>query len=190
LCYYEAPPGIQILHCLNFKTTGGESFFADGFKISEDFKIEENESFKLLTENYMTYQKEGPGHFVRYHRPLIQLEKNEIISIFVSPPFEGPLDLDFDKMGVYYDAYIKFWNFAKKSIYKYQFKLEEGDMVGFNNRRILHGRNSFAGPRHLQGTYINMTDFSSKLRHLHQTYGNLPSHEIPKLKKLGNLSHL
>ena len=33
--YFEAPPGLQLLHCLKNSTTGGNSTFADGFKAAE-----------------------------------------------------------------------------------------------------------------------------------------------------------
>ena len=33
LCYYESPPGLQLLHCLNFdsRVRGGDSFLIDGY---------------------------------------------------------------------------------------------------------------------------------------------------------------
>ena len=35
LRYFEAPPGLQLLHCLKNAAVGGESTFADGFKAAE-----------------------------------------------------------------------------------------------------------------------------------------------------------
>ena len=50
-------------------------------------------------------------------------------------------------------------------------KLREGDLVAFNQRRMLHGRNAFSGggglkKRHLQGCYVRMDDFLSRHRAL------------------------
>ena len=43
--------------------------------------------------------------------------------------------------------------------------MEPGQLVCFNNRRILHGRNEFSlngGVRHLQGCYTNIDEFKSE----------------------------
>ena len=58
---------------------------------------------------------------------------------------------------------------------KIEFKMEPGDMVSFNNRRVLHARNEFdpnTGERHLQGTYIDLDDFYSRYRVLGSLYKN------------------
>jgi gamma-butyrobetaine dioxygenase len=46
-------------------------------------------------------------------------------------------------------------------------RLEPGDLVGFDNRRVLHGRDAFdpgAGRRVLRGCYIDRDDVLSRLR--------------------------
>ena len=47
--------------------------------------------------------------------------------------------------------------------------LSKGDLLCFDNRRILHGRTSFdthSGNRHLQGYYIEREEVNSKLNYL------------------------
>jgi gamma-butyrobetaine dioxygenase len=51
--------------------------------------------------------------------------------------------------------------------YRLQLKLKAGEMVVFDNRRVLHGRDAFdpsTGFRHLQGCYVDRGEFSSRLR--------------------------
>jgi len=60
-----------------------------------------------------------------------------------SPMFEGPLDIPFEHVRLFYEAYTKWHNFVKDPSYEVQLKLREGDIITFNNRRVLHGRNSF-----------------------------------------------
>ena len=36
ILYYEAPPGIQLLHCIKQSTQGGENIFADAFQVGPD----------------------------------------------------------------------------------------------------------------------------------------------------------
>jgi gamma-butyrobetaine dioxygenase len=46
-------------------------------------------------------------------------------------------------------------------------QFEPGDLVGFDNRRVLHGRDAYdpgAGRRVLRGCYIDRDDVLSRLR--------------------------
>ena len=50
-------------------------------------------------------------------------------------------------------------------------RFEPGDIIGFDNRRLLHGRDEFdagAGTRVLVGCYIDRDDVLSRLRVLHR----------------------
>jgi alpha-ketoglutarate-dependent taurine dioxygenase len=49
----------------------------------------------------------------------------------------------------------------------YEYRLQEGECVIFNNRRVLHGRRQFdtsAGERWLKGCYIDTDVFTSRFR--------------------------
>jgi gamma-butyrobetaine dioxygenase len=50
-------------------------------------------------------------------------------------------------------------------------RLTPGDLVSFDNRRILHARDAYeegsAGKRHLQGTYVDADEMMSRLEALH-----------------------
>jgi len=53
--------------------------------------------------------------------------------------------------------------------YRLTLKLKAGEMVVFDNRRVLHGRDAFdpsTGYRHLHGCYVDRGEFSSRLRQL------------------------
>lgn len=54
-----------------------------------------------------------------------------------------------------------------------EFRLEPGDMISFNNRRVMHARRHFdlkGGHRHLQGAYIDWDEFYNRYRVLHLKY--------------------
>lgn len=137
LMYYESPPGLQFLHCWKFdpQVEGGESTFLDSFHVAEEMRTRHPEDFESLVRIPATFQK---IHFGRdypvklvYKRPHIVLNsEKEIVAVIWSPAFEGPLLV------------------PEKSL-----KMAPGDLVCFNNRRILHGRKSFnlnGGVRHLK----------------------------------------
>ena len=58
----------------------------------------------------------------------------------------------------------------------YEYRLQEGECVIFNNRRVLHGRRQFdtsAGSRWLKGAYIDTDVFMSKYRVLSEKFAYL-----------------
>ena len=73
-----------------------------------------------------------------------------------------------------------------KEEYTVNYRMEEGDLVSFNNRRVFHGRGSFGSndTRHLQGTYTDTDEFVNRLRTLKKKFG-----EPFVFKKIGNFDH-
>lgn len=56
--------------------------------------------------------------------------------------------------------------------YIVSFALGEGEMIAFDNRRVLHGRDAFdpaTGRRHLRGCYVDRGDLDSRIRVLSRT---------------------
>ena len=53
-------------------------------------------------------------------------------------------------------------------------RMEEGELMTFNQRRMLHGRRPFTsenGVRHFQGVYLNIDEVMSRLRVLEARHG-------------------
>ena len=172
LTYYESPPGLQLLHCVRFDpcVSGGESTFVDGFEVARKFKETDPEDFKILSSVPVTFQKvhyrrDRPAHLI-YSKPHITTNTaGDIIEFSWAPPFEGPLRVHPDLVEPYYKAYRKFAEVVNSSDLLIEFRLQPGELVSFNNRRILHGRRGFSlngGVRHIQGAYVNIDEFNSK----------------------------
>lgn len=182
LVYYESPPGIQFLHCVQFDkcVEGGESLFLDVFHVAELFRDHYPDEFRTLTRIPATFQKihykrDNPVH-MKYQRPHIVLNNNdEIVGVNWAPAFEGPLSVPSDDVIPYYKAYHKFAEAIEYSPEIIEMKLEPGDLVSFNNRRILHGRKEIklnGGVRNLQGCYVNIDEFKSRINVLSTLTGN------------------
>lgn len=191
LVYYESPPGLQFLHCLKFDScvTGGESTFLDVFKVAGEFRKEHPKDFDILTSVPATFKKihynrEEPVHMT-YQRPHIMLNhEKKITNVNWAPAFEGPLSVSESDVEPYYEAYYKFFKAIRSSPHIIEVKLHEGDLVAFNNRMILHGRNSFdlnGGARHFQGCYVNIDAYKSKIHVLAKQLGDKTS-----VKHVGN----
>jgi alpha-ketoglutarate-dependent taurine dioxygenase len=109
-------------------------------------------------------------YFSRYRRPhiVVEPESDRIVAVNWAPAFEGPLDVDDERViDDYYKAYCTFARLLDRSPTRVEQRLEPGDLVCFNNRRMLHARHAFqsnGGSRHLQGCYVNIDEFKSRLR--------------------------
>ena len=59
-----------------------------------------------------------------------------------------------------------FSQMAASDRFQIDYPFEPGDLIGFDNRRILHGRHSFetGGKRHLRGMYIDQDEIRSTAR--------------------------
>ena len=60
LCYYESPPGLQLLHCMQFDADvqGGGSFLIDGFAVAEQLRREQPAAFDALSRLPATFLKD------------------------------------------------------------------------------------------------------------------------------------
>jgi hypothetical protein len=72
-----------------------------------------------------------------------------------------------------YEALVHFDKILNDPSMLLEFRLVAGDVIAFNNRRVLHGRRPFKAPndqknvqhaRHLQGCYVEYDEFFSALR--------------------------
>ena len=62
-----------------------------------------------------------------------------------------------------YEAMRAFSQLAAEDRFQMRYPFEPGDVVGFDNRRILHGRDAYesGGRRHLRGIYIDHDEVRS-----------------------------
>jgi len=77
------------------------------------------------------------------------------------------LNIEHDMVLPFYESYQKFSKILSDPSLVLASRLAPGDLVIFNNRRLLHARNRFysnKGERHLKGTYVLMDEFRSKWR--------------------------
>lgn len=184
LPYYESPPGVQMLHCLQRDegVEGGESTLLDVMQFAEIFREQHPDHFQSLSLVPRTFQKD---HLDRadpvqmyYQRPHISVcPDGQVIGVFWSPPFEGTLFGSFEECERYYAAYRVFAELLQSRRHNLliEFQLNKGEVLTFNQRRMLHGRNPFeltrGAQRHLKGCYINVDEFLNRYRVLALEFG-------------------
>ena len=171
----EVPPGYQFLHCLANEATGGGSLFADGFAMAEDLRTEDPEAFDLLCNVAIPFRFHDGDADILVYKPVITLgAAGEVIEIRYNAHLAGVFDMPADIMPAYYRAYRAYMSKTRDAKYRITLKLKAGEMVVFDNRRVLHGRDSFdpsTGFRHLHGCYVDRGEFASRLRLLSRKTG-------------------
>lgn len=81
----------------------------------------------------------------------------QIIAVSWNQRIHGPLRVPAADVEAYYKAYVLLAELFDSSERTLQIRLLPGQALSLNNRRILHGRNSFKGiSRHLQVNYLNI----------------------------------
>lgn len=110
-------------------------------------------------------------HFVMNHLDSLRSHINW------SPPFQGKTRVASPRYSTtqtlkvekeHYEALAKFEAALERPGAQYEFTMEEGDLIFFDNRRVLHARRSFGpGERWLKGCYLDGEVVWDKLATMH-----------------------
>ncbi len=157
--YRDPVPGIQLLHCLKNQTQGGYSTLADGLSIVRELREQSPEAYQLLTEIVVRFRfYDTDTELVSFH-PLIEKDAlGNILGIHHSPRLDDLPLLPEIELQKFQSARRRLSELLESERFEKKFKLEQGELMMFDNNRILHGRTAFdprQGSRHLQGCYID-----------------------------------
>jgi gamma-butyrobetaine dioxygenase len=172
--YRDPVPGLQILHCL-CAGDGGESIFADGFSVARALREEDANAFQILASTPVRFRFSDAVADLSAQRPLLQLDSNgDVEAVHYNNRSIAPLRLAHEKMLSYYAAYRTLARLLADPRFVIKTFLVPGELVLFNNRRVLHGRTGFSSavPRLLQGCYLDQDGLWSNIavlkRHGHR----------------------
>jgi len=187
LLYTSNPPHLQLLHSLRARTPGGESFFSDAFHAAQKLHDASEAHFRTLCAFPVTYHYHHPTHHYQHTRPTIETYAYPKYSeppnlalrrVNWSPPFQGPFEARISGEGQsgltkYLAAANAFEKLLSADENLFEYRLNEGECVVFDNRRVLHARRAFdasKGERWLKGAYVDDDVFFSKLRVLEERF--------------------
>lgn len=155
--YRDPVPSLQLLHCLVKADQGGVTALADGFYAAEILREQDPAAFKLLTTLEVDFKFSSTDTLLEYRGCMIEVDsQSKVKSIRVNNRSSAPFKLPFAQMAAYYQAYQSYMAILQSSKCKVTLTLEAGDLILFDNQRVLHGREVQAmGPRHLQGCYAD-----------------------------------
>lgn len=164
----ELPPGYQFLHCLANEATGGGSTFCDGVAVAQDLRSRDPEAFETLSTVTVPFRFHDRDTDIRSRKAVITLDtRGEVSEICFNAHLADILDLDPAQMKAFYRAYRLFMQMTRDPAYGIALRLSGGEMVVFDNRRVMHGRQSFdpsTGFRHLHGCYVDRGEWDSRIR--------------------------
>lgn len=159
LLYFESPPGLQFLKCIKAAETGGETLFLDGRAAAERFATVLPGDATELSKCPIRYGYSNMGVRLYVDRPVLSRSREEIWQVWWAPPWREGFDVR--KVDVSVFVALERWQTFLRNFPSLSLKLEPGQVVVFDNHRILHGRRAFTGDRHLQGCYISRDSFRS-----------------------------
>ena len=165
--YRDPCPTVQLLHCLETAGDGGASRFSDGLAGAEHLRATAPELFDRLASTVVSFRYHGDGSDLRARRPLIDVGPDgDIRAVAVNHRSMEAPDLGAAEADAFYEAYRAFVDLLASPEAVVEVTLGPGDLVVFDNRRVLHGRTAFevTGPRHLQGCYIDIDSLWSRAR--------------------------
>lgn len=155
--FLDVPPRYQMLQGIRSADAGGDNMIADGLAAFRYLASLDAEAATALLETP-----------VRFHRKQAAFEREVVAPIVRVPSATGegfqirasyftmaPHRLRFDRMAGWYRAHDAFMRLLRAPRHQYRFRLAPGDVLLYDNHRVLHGRTGFTGARWVRGVYFD-----------------------------------
>jgi gamma-butyrobetaine dioxygenase len=139
--YRDPVPTLQLLHAIVVDEGGGASLFADGFAHAEALRHEAPDAFEILAQTPARFTfADASGARWSHAAPVLSLDVfGAIEAIRLNHRSLDIEPTDAAAMDAWYDAYLAFSRRVHAPRAIFERRLAPGDMVVFDNRRILHG---------------------------------------------------
>lgn len=164
--YRDPVPSIQLLHCLSNSSEGGESFLLDGFMAASQLRELNPSAFKALNELDIPFSYQDDDTLLKSSVRLIETGcLGDIRKVRFNDRSISTIRLPLEQQRAFYSSF-RFWSqLLHDPALRLYFKLSPGELVVFDNTRIMHGREAYtaAGHRHLQGAYSDLDGLFSTL---------------------------
>lgn len=175
LPYYDYKPGANLLHCMvQSRGKGGDSRLTDAFHVANYLRLNHPEAYEILSKTLVDWNDvghENGNHFHSLHRApvLCEDEFGELVRVNFSQPqrdshFNSPLE----QIAPWYEAAGLFTKLLYSPENIVTFKLAEGEILTFDNLRLVHGRSAYIDAvgreRLLIGCYLDWDEIYSRIR--------------------------
>jgi len=164
--YRDPVPGVQLLHCLESSAEGGESVLQDGFMAARILREESPQHFATLSRTWINFRFRDATADLRARVPMIEVnDLDEVVKLRYNNRSIDTLKLPSERLQEFYPAYRHLAEILERPDLQLQFKLHAGELLLFDNTRVLHARRAYSagGTRHLQGAYSDLDGLYSCL---------------------------
>ncbi|EDW86495.1 uncharacterized protein Dwil_GK14708 [Drosophila willistoni] len=173
LPYYEYKPSVNILHCVvQTESKGGSNLLVDAFHIADRLRSEYPEDFERLQRIQVDWNDIGSEDGREFHNiwraPVICVDaEGQYTRINHSvPQRDSHFTVPIEQVQPWYESYARFVRLARSDAHA--FKTQPGDVLTFNNIRLLHGRTGYddteQNSRYIVGAYLDWDIIYSRLR--------------------------
>lgn len=198
MLYLAAPPGVQLLQCVANSCAGGASLFVDGFRAVEELAAAGTGALEVLRGVKARFHYRNAGvHYRAAHATVVYDADGGLECVNYSPPFQAPFvgaggladGARMEELCRFRAALAQFQVIVEDEGNVFEYKMKEGEMVIFNNRRVLHARRAFdvaQGDRWMKGGCVDTDVVQSTLRVLREKYpGQTLESGLPPAGRMG-----
>ena len=170
------PPGFLFFHSIRAGAeSGGTSLLVDGFAVAEELRRDAPAAFALLSRVPVQFHRwHGGEDSFHTEAPVITLSfDGGLAGIRYNDRATAPLDLPADLIEPMLDALALFVSRLCEPRFQSRVLLQPGDLLIFDNHRVLHGRTAFdptKAHRLLRSCHVDRDAVHSRLRVLAETW--------------------
>ncbi|CAM9233349.1 unnamed protein product, partial [Lampetra planeri] len=163
LTFYGNVWEVQFLHCVRQAVRGGASQLVDGFAVCEQLRREQPEAFRLLAStplNYVDVGKTSVTSTCTLATPSYSwMSRGRVQRINLNHATrDSVLDVPLRAVRPLYAALSRFSALTESPRNQITFTLRPGDVITFDNWRLLHGRADYVDLRSEQEAGAGNTD--------------------------------
>jgi gamma-butyrobetaine dioxygenase len=164
----EYQPGLQLLHCIENSAAGGQGVYLDGFRVVEVLRDEHPDDYAILSSVPWQWANRSKVSDYRWSSaPIVVDRSGVVVEVRVGNWLRAPLAAGFDDVEAAYAAYRRLFDATYRDDLAVRVSFAAGDLIAFDNRRILHGRDAYVagdGSRWLRGCYSERDELNSRIR--------------------------
>ena len=170
--YRIDPPAITFFHVIRQSADGGASTLIDSFRLVGQLRRQDPAAFDILCHVPARFHRSlQEGRRFEYQHPIIQIDSDgDITSVRLLDRALAPVDCALDQVEPFYAALRALLDLSYAGDGMIEFKLDAGEMLVFNNQRLMHGRTAFdpaRSRRHIRSCHVDLDEFYSRLRILY-----------------------
>lgn len=164
---YRTPtPTLQLLQCIVSDVEGGATVLADGFRAVASLAAAAPDRLELLARTPIRFAYRDEAADLWADVPIVELRPDGTVdALHVNNRSKGLPAGSPAEVEAWYEAYFELLRLLEQPDAQVVFRLGPGDVVLFDNLRVLHARTGFSGTgaRRLQGCYADVDALFSTL---------------------------